>query len=133
MPRVNWEISKDGKTVTVGKKTYSMSAFKNQFTDIVNPYVSAASDKKLAPGMSGTAEPTGKKVVTPKVDSSPEKAKSRAEKKRYKKSIAKMNQALQSRKQGGITESGAKKNVNPVYRNIGTPMGGMGFPNTLNQ
>ena len=131
MAKMEWRVSKDGKTVTAGGQTYSISAFANQFTNIRGEFFTGKN--ALEAGKSGSAEPSGKKVVTPKVDSSPEKAKSRAEKKRYKKSIAKMNQALQSRKQGGITESGAKKNVNPVYRNIGTPMGGMGFPNTLNQ
>lgn len=130
MADIRWKVSEDGKTIVIGGKSYSKSAFESQFKNITAVDRDGgrwSGPRMFSPGNQGTAEknPNAPKVVTPKVDSSPDKAKSRAEAKRYKKSVKKMSTALQSRKQGGITESGAKKNVNPVYRNIGRG-GGLG-------
>ena len=90
--RIRYEVSKDGKTVTAGGKIYSIGAFKNQFGSINPAYVNDRT-KALAPTMVGSAEPTGKKVVTPKVDSSPEAAKKRAEKKAQKAGLKALNKA----------------------------------------
>ena len=60
-----YKVSKDGKTVTVGSKTYSIRAFKNQFDyrgDLAKP----------GGGGSAVQSPVARKIVTPKVSDSPE-------------------------------------------------------------
>jgi hypothetical protein len=81
-----YKVSKDGKTVTVGSKTYSIRAFKNQFDyrgDLAKP----------GGGGSAVQSPVARKIVTPKVSDSPEQAKSRAEKKRAKAGVKTLNKA----------------------------------------
>ena len=146
---ISWRVSKDGKTVTAGGKRYSRAAFERQFEQITSLRVprypasgwsggpvkqmhGTGSASVLNPGAKGTAEknPSAPKVVVPTPSQST--PKSRRNINREQKIINKLNR---TRNQGGITSSGGKKNVNPVYRNmgIGIPPGGTNFPNTLNQ
>lgn len=137
---ISWKVSKDGKTVTAGGKTYSVDAFKNQFSNIYSPITTASGEKSrivgqyaLRPGESGYANMIPGKT-TVKVGSGQEAAKPKP--KAVKKTATTRAQvtaaakggsikaADKPRSQGGIGK-GADGKVNPVYRMMGRG-GGLG-------
>ena len=130
MAKIRWEVSKDGKTVTDGGKTYSIDSFKNLFTKIDSPFTMG--QNALTAGNVGSAERTSKPVK--QVTAGPDEA--RAKKGPVKKTATSKAQvtaaakggsikaADKPRSQGGIGK-GADKKVNPVYRMMGRG-GGLG-------
>lgn len=143
MAKIRWEVSKDGKTVKAGGKTYSVDAFRNQFKSIDSPFVTGSN--ALLPGNVGSAEETTKSVK--KVASSPDEA--RAKKGPVKKTATTRAQVTAAAKGGSIKEAkglgktvsvfpdkprsqggigkGADKKVTPVYRMMsrGGGLGGL--------
>lgn len=81
----DYNVSRDGKTVTVSGKTYSLAAFKKQFK--TEPGV------PLTSGSKGYAYPDKNAPKTIKVTSSsgPEKPQSKAQQKANKKAIKELN------------------------------------------
>ena len=82
---LSYKLSEDAKTVRIGGKTLSISAFKNQYNW----------DVMARPGEMGRAEPkkVPAKVVSTKVSDGPEAAKKRAEKKAQKAGLKMLNKA----------------------------------------
>ena len=95
MAEVKWRLSSDGKTVIAGGKTYSLSAFKKQFTNIDNSSKNVRGSNAIQFG-SGTAD-TRSGATVKKVSSSTAKtadeAKSKYEKKAAKKAASSIKAA----------------------------------------
>ena len=95
---VSWKVSKDGKTVSAGGKTYSMKAFKSQFKDIsqVNPANTSSrqvsGESMLAAGKYGYAIKTDKTVQQVSAKTADE-AKASADKKAAKRAASSLKAA----------------------------------------
>jgi len=114
--------SNPNPTPAKGQPTWSWSTHAWNSREGTGPYGEPTFDNK-------------KKVDNIKINSNLSTPKvSEKKSNRNQKILDKLNRT-RTRNQGGITSSGGKKNVTPVYRNmgIGVPPGGTNFPNTLNQ
>lgn len=99
MAEVNWKVSKDGKTVTAGGKTYSLSAFKKQFAGAEQISGNGFSKQIAGPGMfepgsKGTASPRiGAGAVKQVSAKTADEAKASADKKSAKKAASSLKAA----------------------------------------
>ena len=96
----SYKVSNDGKTVTIKGKTYSKDAFMKRFFGLSADKGSGApgssfyGSNAVKRGMSGEAtRELVQEPVKPKVASSPEAAKKRAEKKAQKAGLKMLNKA----------------------------------------
>ena len=98
MAEVKWKVSKDGKTVTVGGKTYSIAAFKSQFAGIEknsgSGFRQISGPGMFEPGATGIAgTKIGAKPVKQVSAKTADEAKSRYEKKAAKKAASSLKDA----------------------------------------
>lgn len=91
MADVKWRLSNDGKTVTAGGKTYSLSAFQKQFSTIVNKGNTVVGPNALKFD-SGTAVSRNKSVQQVSAKTADE-AKAKADKKAAKKAASSLKAA----------------------------------------